>query len=208
MERGIRNTMPRIVAATAFGAVVALSACKKNDNAAADSTAMATPADTTMPMTPAPAASTAPAMTDAGIVAMVVAANQGEIAAGKMAQSKASNADVKAFGRMMVTDHGKMLSEGNALAKRLNITPDTAAADSIMTANKTMADMLTAAPKGATFDTAYVNGQVMGHENTLAMLKTAADQAQNADLKKMLTDAQTPVQRHLDRIKDIQGKMQ
>jgi putative membrane protein len=146
-------------------------------------------------------------MTDAGIVAMVAAANQGEIDAGKMAGSKASNADVKAFGRMMVTDHGKMLSQGNALAKRLNITPDTAAADSIMAANKMMADMLTATSTGTTFDTAYVNGQVMGHENTLSMLKNAADRAQNADLKKMLTDAQEPVEQHLDRIKDIQGKM-
>ncbi len=70
-----------------------------------------------------------------------------------------------------------------------------------------MADMLTAAPEGAAFDTAYVNGQVTGHENTLAMLKDAADKARNADLQKMLTDAQKPVEQHLDRIEDIQGKM-
>jgi len=31
--------------------------------------------------------------------------------------------------------------------------------------------------------------------------------AQNADLKKMLTDAQGPVQKHLDRAREIQGKL-
>ena len=86
MGRGIRTTMPRIAAATALGAVVVLGACKKNENAAADTTAMMTPADTTMPAA-APAAAPAPAMTDAAIVAKVAAANMGEIAAGKMAIS-------------------------------------------------------------------------------------------------------------------------
>jgi len=198
--------MPRTAAVTAFGAIVALSACKKNDNNAVDTTAMTHPSDTTM-ATPAAAPPAAAPMTDAAIVGKVVAANQGEIAAGKIAEGKATNPDVKAFARMMVTDHSKMLSEGSALAKKANITPDTAAADSILASNKATGDMLTAAPKGTTFDTAYVNAQVTGHQNTLDMIKSAADKAQNPDLKKMLTDAQTPVQQHLDRIKEIQGKM-
>lgn len=200
--------MPRVAAATACGVMLALGACKKNENATADTTmTTSTTADTTMGAPASTATPAAPAMTDAGIVAMVSEANKGEIDVGKMAQGKATNADVKAFARMMVTDHSKMLSDGEALAKKANITPDMAAADAIRSANKSTADMLTAAPKGATFDTAYVNAQVTGHESTLDMLKKAADAAQNADLKKMLTDAQAPVQKHLDRIKDIQSKM-
>ncbi len=42
---------------------------------------------------------------DAQIAAIVVAANQVDIDAGKLAESKASNADVKAFAHRMVTDH-------------------------------------------------------------------------------------------------------
>ena len=42
---------------------------------------------------------------DAQIAAIVVAANQVDIDAGKLAESKAKNKDVKAFGKMMVTDH-------------------------------------------------------------------------------------------------------
>jgi putative membrane protein len=149
----------------------------------------------------------APAMTDAQILAMLAAANQGEIDAGKMASTKATNASVKSFARDMVTAHTKMLNDGNALAKKLNVTPDTAAADSINAMNQSTAATLTAAAKGAAFDSAYVNAQVAGHEYVLDMVKRAEEQAQNADLKSALTAAEPQVQQHLDRIKDIQSKM-
>jgi putative membrane protein len=50
-----------------------------------------------------PAAAQAP--NDAQIASIVVTANQVDIDAGKVAQSKGSNAEVKAFGKQMVTDH-------------------------------------------------------------------------------------------------------
>jgi putative membrane protein len=108
----------------------------------------------------------------------------------------------------MITDHSRMLNDVTGLAKRLNITPDTAAADKIRSDNKTTADQLTAASKGATFDTMYVNGQVAGHQGALDMIQEAAGQAQNADLKQALNETVPVVQHHLDRIKSIQGKMQ
>lgn len=199
----------KVAFALALGAVTVLGACKKSDNAA-DTTVAA--ADTTMSAgagssssMSAPAA--APAMTDAGIFAMLGAADQGEIAAGKMAESKATNASVKSFARDMVVAHTAMLNGGNALAKRLNITPDAAAADSIMAMNASTAAALTADAKGAAFDSAYVNAQVAGHQYVLAMVKKAEGAAQNADLKAMLMKAAPQVQSHLDRISNIQGKM-
>ena len=185
-----------------------MGACKRGERGAADTT-MSTMDNTGAAMSDsARAAATAMSrMTDAQIFARLTAANEGEIAAGKMAASKATNADVKAFARQMIADHTKMLNDGNALAKRLNVTPDMAAADSIRTANGAMADQLRAAPKGMAFDSAYVNGQVMGHQATLDMIRTAEDQAQNADLKQALSDAAPMVEKHLDRIKDIQGKL-
>lgn len=208
--------------ALALGAVTLLGACKKSENAA----------DTTMAATNTPAGSTAttgtmaagattaavpnqstsnPAstqtMTDAEIFSMLKSANQGEIDAGKMAESKATNPAVKAFAKDMVTDHTMLLNQGEALAKKLNVVPKPAATDSIDATNRAMAATLKQEPKGAKFDSAYVNGQVLGHQNTLDLVKRAEDQAQNADLKAMLKNAEPVIQRHLDRIKDIQGKM-
>lgn len=195
--------------ALALSAVTVLGACKKADNAA-DTASVAV--DTSMnPNSPSKTAMNAPApgatMTDAAIFAMLSAANQGEIAAGKMAETKATNASVKSFAHDMVIAHTAMLNGGDALVKRLNITPDAAAADSIMAMNQSTAAMLTASSKGAVFDSAYVNAQVAGHQYVLDMVKRAAGAAQNADLKTMLTKAEPDVQSHLDRIKGIQGKM-
>jgi putative membrane protein len=195
--------------ALALGAAAVLGGCSRGNNAA--DTTMAGAADTTMgagagSSTSMNAGAPATAMTDAGIFAMLSAANQGEIDAGKTAESKATNASVKSFARDMVKAHTAMLDSGNALAKRLNITPDASAADSVNIMNQSTAAALNNAPKGAAFDSAYVNGQVNGHEAVLDMVKRAQGTAQNADLKAMLTKAESEVQSHLDRIKDIQGK--
>jgi len=211
MGHGIHTTAPRV--AMLCSVVLLLGACKKGEtNGAADTTAT-TRADSSMSannLAPANTASTAPTsgtMTDAQIFARLMAANEGEIAAGKMAESKATNADVKAFARHMVTDHTKMLNDVTGLANKLNIVPDSAAADDMWNSNKMMADQLTGAAHGMTFDTAYVNGQVAGHQAVLEMIKNAASQTQNADLKKALDDAVPAVQHHLDRIKSIQDDM-
>ncbi len=213
MRRRILTRVPHVAVVAVFYSVVLIStACKKDENRGAGDTTMSTMAATDSSLAKdttqtASAATPQTAMTDAQIFAGLAAANQGEIAAGKMAESKATNADVKAFARMMVADHTRLLNDGNALAKRLKVIPDTDAADSIRNANQTMAEQLKGAPKGMTFDTTYVNGQVVGHGTTLDMIKNASGRAQNADLKKALNDAIPVVQHHLDRIKDIQGKL-
>lgn len=210
--------------ALALGAVTLLGACKKTENAA-DTTAAATttPADTaamagaTTGVAAAGSTSVAnqstsnPAstetMTDAEIFSMLKSANQGEIDAGKLAESKATSPAVKAFARDMVTDHGMLLNQGNALAKKLNVVPKPAATDSIAATNKQLMQTLRQEPKGGSFDSVYVNNQVLGHQNTLDLIKRAEDQAKNAELKTLLKNAQPVIQRHLDRIKDIQGKL-
>ena len=203
--------------ALALGAVTMLGACKKSDNATAGATTAAESTATAGATTGATTgavpnqATSNPAstqtMTDAEIFSMLKSANQGEIDAGKLAESKATNPAVKAFAHDMVTDHTMLLNQGNALAKKLNVTPQPAANDSIDATNKQVAQALQQEPKGAKFDSAYVNNQVLGHQNTLDMVKRAQDQAQNAELKSLLQNAEPVIQRHLDRIKDIQGKL-
>lgn len=206
--------------AAALGAATLLGACSKGDKVA-DTSAVTTPADT-MAMagatTAAGSTATVPnqatsnpasteTMTDAEIFSMLKSANQGEIDAGKLAESKATAPAVKAFARDMVTDHTMLLNQGNALAKKLNVTPQPAANDSIQSRNEQLLTVLKQASRGGSFDSAYVNNQVQGHQNTLDLVKRAQDQAQNAQLKALLQNAEPVIQRHLDRIRDIQGKL-
>jgi predicted outer membrane protein len=70
-----------------------------------------------------------------------------------------------------------------------------------------MVAMLNQTPKGAAFDTAYVNGQVMSHTNTLAMVQKAEGAAKDPALKSFLAGARPDIQKHLDEAKSLQGKL-
>src|SRR3954464_10293203 len=117
----------------ALSAATLLVACKPKDNATSDTTsaagAVATGSDSanrarTDSTNNASAANNNNNWTDGQILAFASTANKGEIAEGKLAETKATNAKVKAFARQLVTDHSAMLTEGNSFAKKNNITPD------------------------------------------------------------------------------------
>ena len=86
---------------------------------------------------------------DAQIAFIVVTANQVDIDAGKLAESKASSADVKAFGKQMVTDHSGVNKQAVALVTRLKVTPEDNATSEALKAGgeKNMARLKTLAAK-------------------------------------------------------------
>ena len=61
---------------------------------------------------------------DAQIAAIVVTANQVDIDAGKLAESKSANKDVKAFGKQMVTDHTGVNKAATDLVTKLKVKPE------------------------------------------------------------------------------------
>ena len=190
---------------------------RATDNTAAaraDSTAVASGAVTTdsaggapgMAAAPAPATSNATALGDADIANVIHEVNAGEIAAGKIAESKATNADVKAYAREMVQAHTALDKQG-AKPSGQTATTNAAVRDSVVRANEATASQLQSANSGAAFDKAYVDAQVQGHQNALSFLQAAQNQAQSADLKKTIAGAIPDVQKHLDRAKALQAKV-
>ena len=213
MQSSGSNATARSVRMTALalGAVVALGACAKRDNAATDTTAamttgastgaMATPTDTGM-------RAGAPAMSDANILSMIGMSNANEIASSKTAQAKATNADVKSFANDMVKDHSAMQADADKVAKQANVTPQSPPqADTLKKAAAATADSLKSAAKGSAFDTQYMSAQVAAHQQTLDDLQRFQSMATSADVKTLITNAIPKVQQHLDRAKQIQSKL-
>ena len=89
-----------------------------------------------------------------------------EVQLGKIAEQKAMNADVKAFGRMMVTDHTQAGNELKAVAAQLNVQPPT----ELDPKHKELVDRLSKL-QGAEFDREYMSAMVTGHEEVLSRLK-------------------------------------
>ena len=191
----------------ALSAATLLVACKPKENATTDtSTAAGAVATGSDSANRARTDTTANAnankdWTDGQILAFAGAANRGEIAEGKLAETKATNAKVKAFARQMVTDHTKMLTEGTTFAKKNNITPDSTKNDVMDLQKDALDEMkdLQTKPKGADWDKNFIDKEIDGHKKVLDKLQNAQNSTTNAQLKEMLTKATAKVQEHLQK---------
>jgi putative membrane protein len=134
----------------------------------------------------------------------VDAANGGmtEIALSKLAQTMATNAKIKDFATMMVTDHSKAGAELGTIAKGKNITlPDSVSADS----KKAIDDL--SKKSGAAFDKAYVNKMVADHKATVSMFEDASKNLKDADLKAFVDKTLPTIKGHLSAITTIRVQM-
>lgn len=120
-------------------------------------------------------------------------ANINEIAAAKIALSKAQSSEVKAFAQKMVDDHGGALTKVQTVAQQKSVTlptePDAK--------HKEMAARLEK-QSGDAFDKMYMeNAGVMDHQMVLSKLQSDAKNIKDPDVK-TLADAHTPVvEQHL-----------
>lgn len=145
---------------------------------------------------------TTPVMTDANILAMMAMSDSMEIAAGTLAKSKAKDAKVKKFAQKMVTEHGKMKKEGEALAKKASLTPQLPSPMPAGMQSHMMGHMDTLnTATGADFDSKYMHGQVMMHEMVLQHLNTF--NPQDTTLRGHIDKAKQHVQQHLEEAKSI-----
>jgi putative membrane protein len=200
--------MPRSRTVALF-VLVTVAACAKKD-ASRDSARVADSTAAASNMTPPAAtasADTAPAMTDANIVYILDQANASDSARGTLAQTKGTSADVKNFGKLMVGEHHALRAQGQTLAKKLNVTPQAPANDQSEMQAKQQMDSLNALAKGAAWDKAYIAYEVGYHQALMDVATKALAAAQNAELKSLIQQAAPVVQKHLDRAKEIQGKL-
>lgn len=155
-----------------------------------------------------PAAAAAQKPNDAQIASIVVTANQVDIDAGKLAQTRASNADVKAFAERMVVDHTGVNKSATELAGKLNVTPeDNPTSQSLKTGgDKNVAKLKTL--QGAEFDKAYVDHEVAYHTQVLdAVDKVLIPSASNAELKALLVKVRPAFVAHLEHSKHLQAAL-
>jgi putative membrane protein len=150
----------------------------------------------------------AQAPNDAQIAHIVVTANQVDIDAGKLAESKSTNADVKAFGKLMVTDHTGVNKSATELVTKLKVTPeDNPTSQALKKGGEENLAKLKGL-SGAAFDKAYVDHEVAYHQQVLdAVDKTLIPNAKNEELKALIVKVRPAFVAHLDHAKMLQSKM-
>jgi putative membrane protein len=154
------------------------------------------------------AASVRAQVTDAQIASIVVIANQVDIDAGQLAESKASNEDVKKFAQQMITDHTGVNKQATELVTKLNVTPqDNLTSYSLqMEGEQNIAYLKTLS--GAAFDKAYIDQEVMYHYRVLkAVDEILIPSAQNVELKALLVKVRPAFVAHLEHAKQLRAEL-
>lgn len=197
--------------------VAAVGACSKadrtTDTAAArvDSAAgRVDSAASAMAMDSANRANAATSWTNDHIFGFVHNANNGEIALGKLASTKATNSQVKAYGSQMVKDHQAMMKDTHTLMGKVNATPDSTWDDAKDLAGDGSEKLkeLTEKQKGADWDKNYIESQVDMHQRVLDKLTDAAKSSTDTTVTNALIKANATVQEHLTKAQSIKAGLQ
>jgi putative membrane protein len=145
---------------------------------------------------------------EAQIASIVVTANQVDIDAGNLAKKQASNAEVKKFADLMVTDHTGVNKSATALVTKLKVTPeDNSTSQSLKSGGDANLKTLKGL-NGAAFDKAYVDHEVAYHQAVLdAIDKTLIPGAKNEELKALLVKVRPAFVSHLEHAKHLQSSL-
>ncbi|MEO8176285.1 MAG: DUF4142 domain-containing protein [Sphingomicrobium sp.] len=135
-----------------------------------------------------------------GFANAVAASDMFEIESAKLAADKATTPAIKAFAEQLVTDHQKSTAELKAAAAKA--TPPLTVISVLDAQQQALLDQLKGA-NGGDFERRFVDQQVNGHQQALALLQNYAAKGDSAPLKEFASNTATVVQGHLDHVNSI-----
>lgn len=138
-------------------------------------------------------------MTDARLVTLLQKVNKEEIEAGKLAQKRGKSADIRKYGKTLITDHTRSQKEVAAAAKKAKVTPG----DSALTMKdkeqekigKNKMDQLKRL-NGSEFDKTFAQVMSSDHEHMISLLKDHKDDLESDDLKTLVDNTIPVLEQH------------
>jgi len=131
-----------------------------------------------------------------------------EVDLGKVAKKNAGTAAVKAYGEMMVKDHGESDKKMKELAKKMGqaIPPEKMMTEEDKQIKAETKKDVAALKKleGADFDRAYLQMMVDDHDKELSVIDTKIGEAKNPELAEMLRAKKETLQHHADAARELQ----
>lgn len=126
-----------------------------------------------------------------------------EVRLGRLAQERGADADVRAFGAMMVEKHTMAGTDLKRIANRHNVP----AGDNPAKKGEDEVERLSKL-SGAEFDRAYLDLMVDEHEDAIdALEEKANDNDEHADVKEWATKTLPEVRQHLERARTLRERL-
>lgn len=137
-------------------------------------------------------------LTDANIVAIVIAANHADILYADLALAKSVDPDVRAFASMVRQDHQAVNEAVVALVTRLSVTPVENESSLDLRDDADATRLALRDLEGFAFDSAYGASEVAYHRLLLRVIEgTLLPGAKNSDLRALLLQVRPAVAAHL-----------
>lgn len=124
-----------------------------------------------------------------------------EVQEGKLAQQKASSADVKQFANTMVTDHTKANDELKRIAQEKGVTAPARTSEQEATAEANLRK-----ESGTQFDRDYIKQQIGDHQKTIALFEKQVNSGSDPDLKSFAQETLPILRRHLEMAQGLSSK--
>jgi putative membrane protein len=154
------------------------------------------------PPSTAAAPSARPAVATDAFLSKLAVGNKFEIDSSTLALSRSKSETVKTFASQMVSDHGQ------AAVKMKQAVTDAklkAPGDALDARHQAMLDDLKK-KDGPAFDQAYVDAQLKGHEETVAMFEAYSTTGDNPRIKQFASDLLPTLRMHLENVRKLQAK--
>ncbi|HEX3944684.1 MAG TPA: DUF4142 domain-containing protein [Rhizomicrobium sp.] len=130
---------------------------------------------------------------DGAFVKKATVSDMYEIAAGHIAETKATSADVKTFANRMITDHTKSSDELKSILSKNGHTP---APPPLDPAHKAMLNKLRNASAG-NFDALYAQQQIQAHQEAVMLFTSEEQTGTDPDIKNFAAQTLPVIQQHL-----------
>ena len=139
---------------------------------------------------------------DEQFIEEAIQGNLAEIEAGRTAQERARNEDVKALGEMLVTDHMKALEDSQEIAQALGVMPPS---DTSEKAKENMQKLegLT----GIAFEREFVAQMVQAHQETIAKYEAHADEGDDERVAEYVEATLPILKNHLETAQELQTEL-
>ena len=139
-----------------------------------------------------------------GFLAQAASGDQFEIQSSQLALQMSQNAAVRNFANMMITDHTRLSQAMGAAAASARLQPP---APTLLPAQQASLDQLRATPAGPTFDMAYQQAQISGHQAALTLFQNYATSGDVPAIRTAAAQTIPTIQSHLSLAQGLQVAM-
>lgn len=145
--------------------------------------------------------------TNAELAGFLHTYNTAEVEIGQMAQTKATDAGVRAFAQRIIADHRALEAEVTKASQGLNVTPAIGADIEDLTEDhqKGMQD-LNGMAKGREFDEAFLEHEIKMHKKVIDEVEDALGRNRNPELRPLLEKARDGLKSHLTTAEELEKK--